>query len=156
MPRRPQEQSLSDSDARIYERLDRASERLFGNNPSSGGPNFGNLHMEPPVDVYETRSEVVVSIEMAGIQSEEVEVIVEGRMMIIRGARKALSGPAERAYHLMEIGHGPFQRELQLPADVNADAMTNTYKDGILQLSLPKASVKQGRHVRITVGQAAG
>ena len=148
MPRRTPH-SLSGSDPRIHERLYRATEVLFGHQP--GSPNFGSLHMEPPVDVYETRSEVVISMELAGVLNEEIEVIVEGRLLIIRGSRKALSGPAERAYHLMEIGHGPFQREIQLPADVNPDELRNVYKDGILQLSLPKAAVGRGRQLRIIV-----
>jgi HSP20 family protein len=142
-------QSFTESDSRIHERLDRATEVLFGHQPAS--PNFGALYMEPPVDVYETRAEVVVSMELAGVLGEEVEVIVEGRVMIIRGHRKALSGPAERAYHLMEIGHGPFQREIHLPADVNPDEVRTVYKDGILELSLPKARDSRGRQIRIVV-----
>lgn len=148
MPRRIQH-NFTGADPRIHERLDRAAEVLFGNKP--GSPNFGSLHMEPPVDVYETRNDVVVSMELAGVLNEEIEVIVEGRVLIIRGQRKALSGPAERAYHLMEIGHGPFQREIHLPADVNPDELRDVYKDGILQLSLPKAKVSKGRQLRITV-----
>lgn len=149
MARRAQH-NFSEADPRIHEHLDRAAERLFGNSP--GSPNFGALHMEPPVDVYETRNDVVVSMEIAGILEEEIEIIVEGRLMIIRGHRKALSGPAERAYHLMEIGHGPFQREIRLPADVNPEELRDVYKDGILQISLPKAPVSKGRQLRITVG----
>jgi HSP20 family protein len=101
--------------------------------------------------VYETRSEVVAAMEIAGVHGEEVEVIVEGRLLIIRGDRKALSGPAERAYHLMEIGHGPFQREIHLPADVNPEELRHVYKDGILQLSLPKGKPGRGRQLRIVV-----
>jgi HSP20 family protein len=148
MARRTQH-SFSEGDPRIHEHLDRAAQLLFGNAP--GSPNFGALHMEPPVDVYETRTDVVVSMEVAGILEAEIEIIVEGRMMIIRGTRKALSGPAERAYHLMEIGHGPFQREIHLPADVNPDELRDVYKDGILQIALPKAQVSRGRQLRITV-----
>lgn len=142
-------QNFSDTGAHIQEHLGRARGELFGNAP--GSPNFGVLHMEPPVDVYETRANVVVSVELAGILEEEVEVIVEGRMMIIRGQRKALSGPAERAYHLMEIGHGPFQREIQLPCEVNPEELRDVYRDGILQITLPKAQTTRGRQLRIVV-----
>ena len=141
--------NFSGADPRIHEHLDRATQNIFGGAP--GAPNFGALHMEPPVDVYETRTDVVISMEIAGIMAEEIEIIVEGRMMIIRGNRKALSGPAERAYHLMEIGHGPFQREIHLPADVNPEELRDVYKDGILQIALPKAQVSRGRQLRITV-----
>ncbi len=141
--------NFTEADSRIHERLDRASEVLFGGEP--GSPNFGALHMEPPVDVYETRTEVVVSLEMAGLRDEQIEVIVEGRMLIVRGSRKALTGPAERAYHLMEIGHGPFQREIHLPSDVNPEELRHVYKDGILRFSLPKGKAARGRQLRIVV-----
>ncbi|HVP04480.1 MAG TPA: Hsp20/alpha crystallin family protein [Dehalococcoidia bacterium] len=149
MARRIAQSSLSDTGAHIQEHLGRATRELFGNQP--GSPNFGALHMEPPVDVFETRTDVVVSVEIAGIMDEEVEVIVEGRLMIIRGQRRALSGPAERAYHLMEIGHGPFQREIQLPCEVNPEELRDVYKDGILQISVPKAQTSRGRQLRIVV-----
>ena len=63
---------------------------------------------------------VRISSAIAAIPEEEIEVEVEGRTMLIRGERKALSGPVPRAYHQMEITHGLFQRETRLGRFTNA------------------------------------
>lgn len=133
----------------IQEHLDRARRSLFGGSP--GSPNFCAPYMEPPVDVYLTETDVVVVMEIAGIPEEEIEIEVEGRRMLIRGERKALSGPARRAYFQMEIGNGPFQRDIFLPAEVNPEMLKAVYKDGILEITLPKSEPRRGRQLRIIV-----
>jgi HSP20 family protein len=147
---RQAEEQVSGFDTRaIQEHLDRARRSLFGGSPP--GPNFCPPYMQPPVDVYQTESHVVVLMEIAAIPQEEIEVQVEGRNMLIRGERKALSGPVPRAYHQMEIGHGPFQREILLPAEVNPENLQAVYKDGILEIALPKSQAQRGRQLRIIV-----
>ena len=140
---------FSDFEQHIHERLDKAYRRVFGGTPSS--PNFGVPYMEPPVDVYQTEAEVVVLMEIAGIPEEEIEIRAEGRTMLIRGERKPLPGPRGRTYSQMEIPSGPFQREILLPAPVNPDAAQATYKNGILQIVLPKADPVGGTHLRIVI-----
>jgi len=150
MARRTVEQ-FSGFDPRIQEHLDRARRRLFGSNSPPGSSNFCPPYMEPPVDVYQTESHVVVLMEIAAIPDEEIEIQVEGRSLLIRGERKALSGPVPRAYHQMEITHGLFQREILLPAEVNPEKLEAVYKEGILQIALPKSEARRGRQLRIVV-----
>jgi len=133
----------------IHERLERAYQRIFGGPP--GAPNFCAPFTEPPVDVYDTTDEVVVLMEIAGIPDEEVEIEVDGREMVIRGERKPLSGRPQRRYSQMEITHGPFQRTIYLPSEVNPEQATAVYKDGVLEIALPKAAPARGTHVRILV-----
>jgi len=141
--------NFSDFDQRVQEHLDRAYRRVMGHSP--GSPNFCAPYMEPPVDVYETDALVVVLMEIAGIPDEEVDIEVEGTTMLIRGERKAFPGPADRAYQQLEIANGPFQREIRLPCEVNATKLEAIYKDGILQITLPKAEPSRGRQLRIVV-----
>jgi HSP20 family protein len=151
MARRTADQ-LSGFDPRgIQEHLDRARRSLFGGGSSAGSPNFSPPYMQPPVDVYQTESHVVVLMEIAAIPEEEIEIEVEGRTMLIRGERKALSGPVPRAYHQMEIIHGLFKREILLPAEVNPEKLKAVYKDGILEIALPKSEARRGRQLRIVV-----
>jgi HSP20 family protein len=132
----------------IRERMEQAYQRLVG---APGSPHFGVPVMEPPVDVYQTETDVVVQVEIAGISDEEVELEVEGNTLIVRGERKPLPGQPQRVYSQMEIAHGPFQRRLLLPAAVNAEAAVAVYKCGILEIVLPKASPTSGRQLRIVV-----
>ena len=132
----------------IRERMEQARQRVIG---APGTPSFSVSYMEPSVDVYETKDEVVIVAEIAGIGQQDLELEVEGSACILRGERKPARGGPKRDYRQMEIGHGPFQRELLLPTDVNPDAITTVYKDGMLQISLPKASPTSGRRLTITV-----
>jgi HSP20 family protein len=142
-------EQFSGFDSRIQDHLDRARKRLFGNQP--GSPNFCAPYMEPPVDVYQTDTHVVVLMEIAGIPEEEIEVEVDGRSMTITGERKALSGPVPRAYFQMEIANGAFRREILLPSEVNPENLRAVYKDGILEIALPRSEARRGRQLRIVV-----
>lgn len=131
---------------RIRERMDQAWRQVIG---PPGAPRFCSPIIEPSVDVYETKDEVVVVVEMAGISDEEVEVEVNGKTLILRGERKPPLGRPQRLYSQMEICHGPFQRELFLPAEVNPDEARAAYKGGMLEIVMPKVGRKLTRQVRI-------
>lgn len=133
---------------RISEQMDKASRRVLG---APGRPGFCEPFMEPPVDVYQTDAEVVILVEMAGIGDAEVQLELDGQSLIIRGERRPLQGRPQRTYSQMEISHGPFRRELYLPADVDPEAASIVYKEGILEISLPKASPAVSRQLRIIV-----
>lgn len=140
---------FSDFEQNIQEHLSRAYQRIFGGKP--GSPNFGPTYMEPPVDVYHTDTEVVVLMEIAGIPEEEIEIEVEGLSMLVRGERKPMRGRPGRRYSHMEIVHGPFQRAIHLPGEVNPQEASAVYKDGILEIVLPRAAPSRGAHLRILV-----
>jgi HSP20 family protein len=127
---------------RIRERMEHAWQQVLG---PPGAQRFEPAVLEPPVDVYETEECVVVVAEMAGISEEEVEITVDGRMLTLCGERKPSGGEPGRLYSQMEIGHGPFRRELLLPADVNADEACAAYSQGMLQIELPKITRRASR-----------
>lgn len=131
---------------RIRERMEQAYRQVLG---GPGSPGFCAPYMEPAADVYETDSEVVVLVEIAGIAGEEIELEIEGRTLVIRGTRRPLPGRARRVYSQMEITHGAFQRELMMPAEVDAGKAVATYEHGILEVVLPKAGPSQNRQLRI-------
>jgi HSP20 family protein len=130
----------------IHERLEQAYRRLTG---GPGRPAFCQPYIEPPVDVYETDTEVVVLVEMAGIGGEEIQLEIEGRVLALQGQRPALRGPQHRTYSQMEIANGPFRREMVLPAEVNVEQASVTYRDGILEVVLPKARPAGNHQLRI-------
>ena len=132
----------------IRERMEQAYQRLLG---GPGSRPFCEPFMEPPVDVYETDGEVVIQVEIAGIAEEEVELEAEGNTLVIQGERKPLAGHPGRVYSQMEISHGPFRRELILPAAVNPEQAQASYKEGVLELTFPKASPTSSHRLRIVV-----
>jgi HSP20 family protein len=139
---------MSEFEQHIHERMRQAYQRVFG---GPGSPGFGQPYMEPPVDVFQTETDVVVIMEIAGIPEEEVELAVDGRTLTITGERKPLPASPRRRYSQMEIANGPFRRQLLLPSEVNAEAATANYKNGILEITLPMTRPTTGRHLRIIV-----
>jgi HSP20 family protein len=134
---------------RIRERMEQAWQQVLG---PPGAPRFRTPLIEPPTDVFETDECVVVVAEMAGISEEEVEIAVDGRVLVLSGERKPTGGQQGRLYSQMEIGHGPFRRELLLPAEVDAEEAKAVYSQGMLQIELPKVSRPAGRrHLKIVV-----
>lgn len=94
----------------------------------------------PPVDVIETETEYVVSIDIAGIRQEDVRLTYEAGLLIVRGIRREIDYGPERHFHIMEIDCGPFERRIKLPKAVDSEAIEATYKDGILEVRLEKKS----------------
>jgi len=134
-----------------YQGLHVHVERMWGR-LSEGLPNqprFCPPILEPPIDVYETTDSVVIVVEMAGIQDEEVELIFEGDQLTLRGKREDRQGGSERRYLQMEICRGPFERTIPLPAAVDPDRTQATYQSGFLEIVIPKAVPRGGRRVRI-------
>jgi HSP20 family protein len=105
----------------------------------------------PAMDMYETDSALVVVLDLAGVDPAETEVDSEPQLLRVRGVRRErLSGaPGEqRTYHALEIAYGRFERTLRLPAGVDTSQAQATYRDGLLEITLPK---RAPRHVRIDV-----
>ncbi len=92
----------------------------------------------PPTDVYETESDYVVRVEVAGIQETDLEISFENGILVISGNRS--EAPAERrAYHQMEIHFGKFSTAIGVPGPIDLDRSIAEYKDGFLLVRMPKA-----------------
>jgi HSP20 family protein len=132
----------------VRQRMERTWQQMLG---PPGSPRFRRPVIEPPADVYETAESVVVLVEIAGINNQELEISVEGTTLIIRGQREDRQRHPRRLYTQMEICCGPFERTLSLPAEVDPSKATATYDDGFLEIILPKVKRQVNRYVRITI-----
>ena len=110
---------------------------------------FAPKTWQPAIDVYETDSEVVVLVELAGVKEAEIEVIVHNGVLTIRGERKDIKQGIKRTYSQMEILWGPFERDITLSANVNVDQIKAFYEAGILEVVLPKLGEEKPRRVDI-------
>jgi HSP20 family protein len=117
-----------------------------------GSPHFCPPVIEPATDVYETAENVVVLVEIAGVNPEGIDITVEGRTITVRGEREDRQRHLTRLYHQMEICCGLFERTVPLPSEVNAQQSSATYSDGILAIVLPKVEKQLARRVRIVLG----
>ena len=95
----------------------------------------------PSVNLYETETSFLICVDLAGMDRNELDVQVERDSVMIRGRRQSPvppDGVRAIAVHLMEIDHGTFCRTVEIPANVEAAAISANYKEGMLWVTLPK------------------
>jgi HSP20 family protein len=139
-----------------FERMRRQIDELFGDVWTRAlSPH--RRAFSPRVDVYYCGDPptAVVKADLAGIAIDDVNLEIRGRVLVISGERKTHDTEG-RVYQQIEIEHGPFRREIQLGADVVADAARATYEDGVLRVELPVADVTQPRQVPISAHDDEG
>src|SRR5262245_2716259 len=106
----------------------------------------------PPVDLYETASEYVLTAELPGLNRSDIEIHAEDNRITIRGTRISAPGgeiPCEQ-YHRVERGHGRFSRAFALPDPIDVDAINAELKDGVLTVRIPKAFDRTTRRIDVS------
>lgn len=118
-----------------FDRMRREVDELFG---EVFDPHRRRAAFSPAVDVFYVGDppRAVVHAELAGVDPDEVKIEVRGRELLLVGRRLPPQAKG-RLYQQIEIEHGGFRRMVPLGADVDADAATATYVDGILEITLP-------------------
>lgn len=92
----------------------------------------------PPIEVFETKTDLVVRAEIGGISPGEVKVLIAGDTLRIRGERTVSRTPDRRLYHESRVRYGPFEATVRLPFPVEIDEATANYADGFLSIYLPR------------------
>lgn len=93
----------------------------------------------PAVDLYETPERFVVSAELPGLTRDGLKIEVQHDTLILRGVRPHTERPGVR-FHRVERGHGAFTRSLTLTAPVDVEGITAEFQDGVLTVTIPKAT----------------
>jgi HSP20 family protein len=94
----------------------------------------------PMTDVFESGNELVVKMELAGISSSDVQVLLEGNRLVVQGVRQDSAPETKVSYQQMEINYGPFRRVIVLPSSVQARSARANYRNGFLEIKLPFAA----------------
>ena len=112
----------------------------------------------PAVNLYETATSYLVCVDLAGVQKDKIEITVVGQRLNFRGNRQVpIEPPTDKnesesvspdspneahpprfRVHLMEVDHGAFSRDVELPEDVESDQIAATYRNGLLWIELPR------------------
>lgn len=121
---------------------------------SRASGNGSNLY---PIDLYETADNVVLEMAVPGVSTDHLDISLEGRQLTIHGVLPDGEDDAEqnegRSYWVRGIPRGEFQRTVTVPSGVNADGIQAHVDQGLLTLTMPKASEAKARKIDI---QAAG
>ncbi|MER3408957.1 MAG: hypothetical protein C4305_02875 [Thermoleophilia bacterium] len=125
---------------RLHEELDQLFSDLWrGPRLAAQRPGF-----RPHVDAFRTDDppELRIVVELAGVDPEEVEIVVADRDLVLSGVRRRPGAdPSSRpSYYQVEIEHGPFERRIRLPEDADAARAKATYQRGLLTIVVPLVS----------------
>lgn len=101
-------------------------------------------------EVEETDKELVVRIEIPGMDKEDCRISIEGNVLRVSGEKRYEREGGDRTYHVMECAYGSFQRNIPLPHNVDTERAEATYRRGVLTVRLPKAASEQSRTVPVT------
>jgi HSP20 family protein len=106
----------------------------------------------PSVDVSETDGEYQIKAEIPDVKKEDVKVTVEDGVLTIQGERKHEKEEKGKKYHRVERSYGSFIRSFTLPDLVDEEKVKAEFKDGVLNLQLPKPEKAKPKAIEVTVG----
>jgi HSP20 family protein len=105
----------------------------------------------PSVDLFEEKDDIVVKAELPGIDKDNIEVNVSDHHLTIKGKKKKEEEVKQEDYYRCERSYGSFLRTLELPKDVRADKVKASFKDGVLEVRLPKTEEAKAKEIKVKV-----
>jgi len=103
----------------------------------------------PPVDIHETNESYHIAVDLPGVKKEDVSLEVKESVLSIRGERRGEKEVSEKNVHRIERQYGIFQRAFRLPSNIDGSRVKASYKDGVLEITLPKAESAKPRQIEI-------
>jgi HSP20 family protein len=105
----------------------------------------------PAVDIHETDQAIVLKADLPGLDPKEVDIRVEDNTLYLKGERKMEQETKEENYHRIERSYGSFSRSFILPRTVSADKIAADYKNGVLNITMPKREESKPKQIRVNV-----
>jgi len=115
------------------------------------GSRFDSQLFAPPADIEETAEEFVVKLDLPGVSAKDVKITLMGDTLTIRGTRNHSTSNGGNL-HRGERIHGTFERIFTLGSTVRSDKVQATYRDGVLEVHVPKAEEARVREIEVQVG----
>lgn len=103
----------------------------------------------PAVDMYEEKDDIVVETQLAGVDPEKVDIIVENDVLTIKGENEKTQEVEDKNYYRKEIYRGSFYRSIQLPMHVDGDKAAASVEKGVLKIVIPKAPEAKPKTIKI-------
>ena len=133
-------------------RLRKEWDRLFDRLREGKGFDFIEMGWEPSMDVSETKEGMMVTLEIPGIEPENVQVMVRNGMLTVSGEKKQQAEQKDERHYRMERSWGAFERSVQLPVPVDEAKVKAVFKNGVLTIVLPKTAEARGVTVPVQTG----
>lgn len=131
----------------IQGEVNRVFDSFFGS-PTSTASRMDRMWM-PVVDLYETQDNVVVELELPGVREKDIALSITGDVLTVKGERQFDEQRNSGNSLYIERAWGKFERSIRLPMPVDAGRVKATYRDGVLEVKLPKAEEVRSREIQI-------
>jgi HSP20 family protein len=135
----------------LQQRLNRLFGEAFPQLTLLGEEPISLAGWSPSCDIYETGNEIVVKAEIPGVKKEDVKLSIQDNVLTLSGERKFEEETKKENYVRVERGYGSFSRSFTLPPSVDAKKISAEFKDGLLEVKLPKLEEAKPKEVEIKV-----
>lgn len=105
----------------------------------------------PAIDVYEDKDDIVVKAELPGMTKDDVQVKLSDHLLTIKGEKRKEEEIKEENYYRSERAYGSFVRSLELPKDVHPEKVKAAFKNGVLEIRLPKTEEAKTKEITVKV-----
>lgn len=118
---------------------------------------FGQLRaaateeLVPAVDLFEEGDELILKAELPGIKKEDIDITLNDGSITLSGEKKNENEVKKKDYYKWESTYGSFCRMFTLPTEVQADKVKSTFKDGILEVRMPKSEQAKSKEVKVKI-----
>src|SRR5215213_146799 len=108
----------------------------------------------PALDISERKDAYLVTVELPGVEAEDLDITLEDGLLTIQGERQFAHDSSEQQFHRVERRYGAFRRSITLPAQVQAEQIEASFDNGVLQIVVPKMEEATPKRIQIRPGRA--
>lgn len=135
----------------ISDRLNRYFQSSVAESNAHGNQALRGFDWSPAVNISETEKAYLIKLDLPEVKKEDVKVTSENGVLAVEGERKQEKREENEKFHRVESVYGRFLRRFTLPEDAQEDGIEATFKDGALQVSVPKSAPKSPKSRQISV-----
>ena len=140
----------------VHDELDRVFDGFFRDawpshlSPFSGGTRAGMF--KPSLDLKATDKQYRISVELPGVDEKDIAIEIDKDVLVICGEKKSetKSGDEDKGFYRMERSYGSFRRVLALPEDSEPESISATFKNGVLNIAIPRVETQEKKQIAIS------
>jgi HSP20 family protein len=107
----------------------------------------------PALDISERKDAYLVTVELPGVEADDLEITFEDGLLTIQGERPFAHDSSEQQFHRVERRYGAFRRAITLPAQVEAEQIEASFDNGVLQIVVPKMEEAKAKRIQVRPGR---
>ncbi len=136
----------------LQDRMNRLFRESFGPLATGREESLTSGSFIPAVDVYEDEHNIVLKMEVPGIEQKDIDIRLEDSVLTVRGERKFEKEEKEENFQRVERRYGSFSRSFTLPHTVDTNNVNADYENGVLKITLAMRAEAQPKQIKVNIG----